>query len=355
MKKNKLNSLELGRIVALAVLLLVFLFSFILKTLSLKDFAGAVAAACGILLLVPSADTAIVFPRRWMLIQAGFALTAPFVIFLLGPVWSSAVWLVAVLGPALAGISRHSYLWAAERDLLSQEMPCWEYLLALSKKTLICWMFGLLALSWTGTSLQSVPALVLDILSLSGLFVLLVILLIRSVTNQSLLSSGFESGVMTRVRNTSFLRPVPPQRLNIGQRLLFDKVCQYMENGKPFLKEKFSLAELAREMATNKSFLSKVINSCSGMNFSQFVNSYRVRYAVELFRNNPNLKVSELGMMSGFNSGPSITFAFNLFLGKGPKEWCDEWKNRVKEEDGCPSMKLGEEPLLQVPLSGPGE
>ena len=331
MKKNKLNSLELSRIVAMTVLLLVFIFSFFLKTLSLEFAAGAVAAACGIQILVPSADTAIAFPRRWMFVQAGFALTAPFVIYLLGPGWSASVWLAAVLGPALAGMSRYSFLWTTERELLSQDHPAWEYLLALSKKTLMCWMFGLLALSWAGSSLQGVPTLVLDILSLTGLSALLLILLVRSVTNQSLLSSGFESGVMRQIRNISFLRPVPAQRLSISHRLLFDKVCQYLESAKPFLNERFTLEDMARAMGTNKSYLSKVVNSCSGMNFSQFVNSYRVRYAMELYRNDPKLKVSELAMMSGFNSGPSITFAFKLFLGKGPKEWCDEWKTRVKE------------------------
>ena len=80
----------------------------------------------------------------------------------------------------------------------------------------------------------------------------------------------------------------------------------------------------------DKSYLSKVINSCTGMNYPQFVNNYRVRYSMDLFRRDPRLKVSELAMMSGFHSGVTFTLASRLFLGKTPSDWCREYRERVE-------------------------
>ena len=321
-KKRTPATGDLCRTVALSLPVLAFPLTFFLGILTLPVAAAILAAACSILSLLPSADEQSHPSRRLVWVQAGSALLMLPAAALLGGKWIPTLQTLAVLGPLLWGQTRHGVVLAADRDFLSTDLPGWEYLLALSKKTFACWIAALLALAWTGAAGA--------VLSVCGLTALLVVLVVRSLTNQSLLSARYESVVLGQVRDATFLRPSPAARLGINHRMMFEKVCQYMETNRPFLKDTFSLEELSRAVYTNKSYLSKVINSCTGMNYPQFVNNYRVRYSMELFRKDPRLKVAELAMMSGFHSGVTFTLAFRLFLGKTPSDWCREYRERVE-------------------------
>jgi AraC-like DNA-binding protein len=54
------------------------------------------------------------------------------------------------------------------------------------------------------------------------------------------------------------------------------RVDDYMKLKKPFLDPEFRLDRMARELATNRSYLSAFINREYGMNFNRFVNAYRL-------------------------------------------------------------------------------
>jgi AraC-like DNA-binding protein len=105
-------------------------------------------------------------------------------------------------------------------------------------------------------------------------------------------------------------------------RELFVRCCRYMELRKPFLVESFSLDDLALAMFTNKLYLSQTINACTGRNFRNFVNNYRVLYAMELFKKNNRLRVSDLSNLSGFHSPVTFNMAFKLMMDEAPGAWC---------------------------------
>lgn len=121
------------------------------------------------------------------------------------------------------------------------------------------------------------------------------------------------------------LRPEAPVRKSDGtdNRMweLYGKIVRCMEEEKPFLDPNFSEADMLQYVLTNKSYLSRTVNVCSGMNFKQFVNSYRIRYAVELMKGDRRLKVRELSRMSGFNNVVTFNMAFKLFVGVTPGEF----------------------------------
>ena len=102
---------------------------------------------------------------------------------------------------------------------------------------------------------------------------------------------------------------------------LFDRLERYMREKEPFLNENLSLAELAAEMYTNKTYLSKTINLKSGKNYCQYINQYRVNYAVQVIKRDRRVKVIELAMISGFHSVASFNMAFRLFMGDTPSEY----------------------------------
>ncbi|MCR5326084.1 MAG: helix-turn-helix domain-containing protein [Bacteroidales bacterium] len=102
---------------------------------------------------------------------------------------------------------------------------------------------------------------------------------------------------------------------------LFNDVVRVMETKKPYLQDDFSIDDLARMTHTNRMYLSKAINFHSGRNFNQLVNFYRVRYAQEVMRKDPGLKMAELSQMCGFHTIVSFNMAFKLNERITPSEY----------------------------------
>jgi len=69
-----------------------------------------------------------------------------------------------------------------------------------------------------------------------------------------------------------------------------------------YLNKDLTIWELAKQLNTNRSYLSQIINKDYGQNFSVFVNSYRVRHAENLQYSRPELSQSDIAEMSGFGS-----------------------------------------------------
>jgi len=111
---------------------------------------------------------------------------------------------------------------------------------------------------------------------------------------------------------------------NAKMESLFSRIEKHMKEKQPFLNAEFKMDDLAHAVYSNKMYLSRTINMMTEYNFRQYVNSYRIDYAKTLFRKDPSLRVSEVGMMSGFNTAVSFNVAFKLHTGKTPTEWIQE-------------------------------
>ena len=110
---------------------------------------------------------------------------------------------------------------------------------------------------------------------------------------------------------------------------LYDRILDYFETGRPYLDGELSINDLARDLYSNRLYVSKAISQFTGRNFCQFVNYYRVHHSMNVFRDNPELKVNELGSLSGFNSIVSYNMAFRLFMGENPSDWCRKERSRL--------------------------
>lgn len=113
----------------------------------------------------------------------------------------------------------------------------------------------------------------------------------------------------------------------LNYKLLYGRLEEIMDTDKPFLSSELTMDSLARKMYTNRGYLSRMINSCTGMNFNQYVNSYRVRHAMRLFQADRTLKIGDLSVSSGFRNKVTFIMAFKLFTGKTPRDWCEEQKD----------------------------
>ena len=110
---------------------------------------------------------------------------------------------------------------------------------------------------------------------------------------------------------------------------IYERVQRYFDKERPYLNNELTINDIVDVVFTNKLYISRAISHHTGRNFCQFVNYYRISYAVELFRNDPQLKIIEMASRSGFNSTTSFSAAFRLYIGDKPSEWCRKERARL--------------------------
>lgn len=103
--------------------------------------------------------------------------------------------------------------------------------------------------------------------------------------------------------------------------ILLQRICQLMEKEQPYLNSELKVADVAKSLGTNASYISACVNALRGCSFNQFVNSYRIDYAKKLLRQHPDKKVSEVWALSGFANETSFFRTFKAMTGQTPTEW----------------------------------
>ena len=118
-----------------------------------------------------------------------------------------------------------------------------------------------------------------------------------------------------------------PQRPKADEadRHLWTQVEKMMEEDRIFLKKDLTLESMAQMAGTNRTYLSKAINTFSGGNFSSYVDRYRIREAVGIIeRKGSSIDLREIGSMVGYSSVPAFYKAFSKETGLPPGRYRDE-------------------------------
>ncbi|UOQ76780.1 helix-turn-helix transcriptional regulator [Hymenobacter sp. 5516J-16] len=95
-----------------------------------------------------------------------------------------------------------------------------------------------------------------------------------------------------------------------------------MEAERPYLAPELTLGELATQLRTNTSWLSRVINAGCGQNFNDFINEYRIREAERRLRD-PQFRhytLLAVALEVGFNSKSTFNRVFRKLRGVTPSE-----------------------------------
>ena len=107
----------------------------------------------------------------------------------------------------------------------------------------------------------------------------------------------------------------------VGKFDLADKLKAMMEEKQLFRNKDLRLADVAAELGTNTSYLSAYLNGNLNTTFPAFVTGYRVRYAQELMRDNPSMRLSQVAEESGFANEKTFLRSFKAVCGVTPSEW----------------------------------
>lgn len=104
---------------------------------------------------------------------------------------------------------------------------------------------------------------------------------------------------------------------------LADTLEALLISDKIFLDENLTLAETARRLGTNTSYLSRLINDHYQVNFSAFLNRYRVEEAKKMILDDKynNFSMEGIAKSSGFRSKSTFNQAFKNSTGLTPTQF----------------------------------
>lgn len=122
-------------------------------------------------------------------------------------------------------------------------------------------------------------------------------------------------------------------------RILYERIVKLMETKQVFLDDDYSLSDMASAVCSNKSKVSKAINTYTGQNFCQFLNKYRMEYAIDLMKKDPRLKTSEVSYMSGFHSNGTFHKTFKMYMEGTPSEYMRKIRVRSKYPSRMPGRE----------------
>lgn len=109
-----------------------------------------------------------------------------------------------------------------------------------------------------------------------------------------------------------------PEKEELAKRL-----GSFLEKDRLFLQPDLSLYELSQHLQTNPSLLSATINQLMGMNFNDYINSFRIEEFIKRYQADKNRSYTLLSLAfdSGFNSKATFNRAFKKIKGCSPQEF----------------------------------
>lgn len=128
----------------------------------------------------------------------------------------------------------------------------------------------------------------------------------------------------SRVNPTTALNPKPLESIKDVQ--LEQCLKELMRNEQPYLKPDLSLFDLALMIDKPPHAISRTINSRFGLNFFDFINSYRIEEFIKLARSfeSQRLTLIALAYNAGFNSKTAFNKAFKKSKGMTPRDFLKE-------------------------------
>lgn len=106
-----------------------------------------------------------------------------------------------------------------------------------------------------------------------------------------------------------------------AERDLFCRLEKVMREESLFLDPSLNKEKLARVTLTNEAYLSQVVNNLGGATVTEYINRYRVEYAMKLLDADNSINLADLPGKSGFNSTTTFYRAFRTVTGMTPAQY----------------------------------
>lgn len=114
---------------------------------------------------------------------------------------------------------------------------------------------------------------------------------------------------------------------------LYDKIMNIVVVQKKYKDPTFSAKQLAKDLQTNTRYLSAVVNSRFGQNYSCLLNEYRIKDALHLMvdKRYADKTMEEISAMVGFANRQSFYAAFYKNVGETPNNYRKKYLQKSKK------------------------
>ncbi|MBR4771173.1 MAG: helix-turn-helix transcriptional regulator [Bacteroidales bacterium] len=103
--------------------------------------------------------------------------------------------------------------------------------------------------------------------------------------------------------------------------MLLNKFQRIVVNQEMFLQPRLTITEVADRLGSNKTYISKLVNSTYHMPFPDLINSLRVDFAQRYIINHREATQADVARASGFTSASALNNIFKKVTGMTPKIW----------------------------------
>lgn len=193
--------------------------------------------------------------------------------------------------------------------------------------------------------LAVIPCLVIPILPFS----IWVIALVSTTAVFLTLNRKWKSSAFSRINEMKIQREKNKEKKK--DQLLFLKCTNMIRSKQFYLNGKYPIEELADDVNSNKSYISRAINSQAGMTYPQYLNKLRIDYALDLIKKDPYMSLGDVAVMSGFSHQSAFTDSFKRNVGVTPRAYLDSvmylndassFVEAAPQTVVCPSMMMEE-------------
>ena len=102
---------------------------------------------------------------------------------------------------------------------------------------------------------------------------------------------------------------------------LMTQMSSLIKEQELFRRKNLRITDVATELATNKTYVSALLNNLSGEKFTSLITRYRIEYAQRLMREHPDMLMDDVADESGFSSRTTFFRSFKALTGMTPQEW----------------------------------
>jgi AraC-like DNA-binding protein len=99
-----------------------------------------------------------------------------------------------------------------------------------------------------------------------------------------------------------------------------------------YLDPNLTLQRFARRVGLPMREVSVAINDSRNRNYNQWINTFRIREAELILRNEPNRSVTDVMLATGFQNKSTFNAAFRAINGRSPTEWRDSQNHATGSE-----------------------
>lgn len=110
---------------------------------------------------------------------------------------------------------------------------------------------------------------------------------------------------------------------------LLEQISAIIEEKELWKQKDLRIQDVASELATNRNYISILLNNISGSGFTTLVNGYRIRHAQQILREHPDMLLDDVAEQAGFASRSTFFRNFKAQTGMTPMQWLQEQRGRV--------------------------